>query len=145
MRRFKALIALAPVALASCVPLACEEMGCIGMLSLSVDGATWQEGAEYALSVDLGDDGIETCTWTWSTESDDQPTCAQVDPDGAVHMDINLGMGVAPESISVALEEDGADLLADDVFPEWSEPYYPNGERCDGGNGCQSASVTIAL
>ena len=144
-RHIQILILSTPLALQGCGSLNCTEMGCAGMLALTIDGAELIDGSSYALSVDMGEEGTELCEWTWSDESGADTDCARVDEDGQVLLDLVLGMGVAPESITVTLEEDGEALISSEVEPEWSEPYYPNGEECDADYGCSSASIAFGI
>ena len=144
-RHIQILILSAPVALQGCGSLICTEMGCAGTLMLTIDGTELIDGSSYALSVDMGEDGTERCEWIWSDESGADTDCARVDEDGRVLLDLVLSMGVTPESITVTLEEDGEALISNVVEPEWSEPYYPNGETCDAGIGCSSASIELAM
>ena len=144
-RHIQILILSTPLALQGCGSLVCTEMGCAGMLTLTIDGAELIDGSAYTLSVDMGEDGTEFCEWTWSDDSGADTDCVQIDPDGNVSMDITLSMGVAPESITVTLEEDDEALISREIEPEWSEPYYPNGEECDADDGCSSASIAFGI
>jgi hypothetical protein len=54
-------------------------------------------------------------------------------------------MGEQGESVDIILSQDGTTVLEENFTPSWSEPYYPNGEACDAGNGCSSAEASFSF
>ena len=51
-------------------------------------------------------------------------------------------MGEHFETVQVSLFASELNVLSGSFDTQWSEPYYPNGEECDGDLGCRSGNVT---
>jgi hypothetical protein len=67
------------------------------------------------------------------------------DADGA-SLEIRVGMGQAPEVVTVSVSEGGAPAVGHELDVAWGEPWYPNGKACDGEDGgCRSGEAELAL
>ena len=130
-----------PLLLSGCGVLACEEMGCMGTFTVELADTNRSAEAVYVLTVAL--DGQESAC-TWGPEgADDETGCIVSEADAGLHLQFWTGMGSATEVVPLTLEEDGIVVIEVSASPDWSEPFYPNGERCDQGMGCQSALVAL--
>jgi hypothetical protein len=71
-------------------------------------------------------------------------SCVITTMEGVPALQMTTGMGQAPESVSVNVDEGAPRALG--VTPVWSEAYYPNGESCDGADGgCRTGEATLEL
>ena len=129
-----------------CIALSCQEVGCNGTYALSFEADEWEEGA-YALTVFL--DGMESvdCVITLPLES--ASSCDGVSAvelaDGILSVMVYTPMNEDLVEADIALSMDGTVLLEEVVEPAWGEPYWPNGQACDRGYGCLSASDAFSL
>ena len=130
-----------------CIALShCTEMGCMGSYSLSFEADGWEDG-EYALDVFFDELVATDCAFTL-------PLAEQVNCEGATV--VALEDGVLSVRVSTPMNEDlfeadisltqGETVLLEEVVePAWGEPYWPNGEACDRGYGCLSATESFSL
>lgn len=137
------LAALALLAACPVPPFACTEMGCSGSLTVYVDGATdpglWsltvtKDGTTQGCSVELPG-GTPTC----------DPAIALQATAAGLEVAWTLTMGEAGDEVHVEVHHEDVTVLEETFAPEWSDPYYPNGEECDAGNGCVTAEETFTL
>lgn len=111
--------------------LSCTEMGCMGILEITFDGEL-AEGAEVTVLLD------------------GEPFACGID--GALCQLAEDGSGVTlqmsgtdePEVVVRVTVDDTSDNYT--LAPTWDEPYFPNGEACDGKDGgCLDGEATLAL
>jgi hypothetical protein len=137
----KTMVLAVALGLAGCnaLGLACEEMGCQGTLTVLLDRLPTEDAA---LSVDLGD-GPLACGVAGATT---EPLCAIEDGDEGPVLSVWVGMGQAPEVVTVSVSEGGAPAVDHELSVAWGEPWYPNGKACDGKDGgCRSGEAELAL
>lgn len=138
---------LALSALASgCIALSCDEMGCMGTYALSFEAGTWEDG-EYALTVLF--DGMDAADCVITLPLDGDSSCdgasAVTLADGVLSVLVFTPMNDELVEADIVLSQGDTILLEEVVEPVWDEPYWPNGESCDRGYGCLSASETFSL
>jgi hypothetical protein len=140
--RLALTLAAAPLALASCGGLACNEMYAPSGLSIGFEAADWPAGA-YAVEVE----GV-ACTVTLPSE-DGGATC---DADSAPYLELMLTSGGdaiqsawyyedAPDPVSIRVSRDGTVIFEDDISPDYTVDE-PNGKGCGERT---SAAITVAL
>jgi hypothetical protein len=127
--------------LAGCraIGLMCTDMGCQGTLTVLLDRLPTEDAA---VTLDLGDGPLDCGVATETTE----PLCGIEDGEDGPSLRVWVGMGQAPEVVTVSVSEGGAPAVEHDLDVTWGEPWYPNGEACDGKDGgCRSGEAELAL
>ena len=126
--------------------LDCTAMGCSGefVLNLSVDGLI---EANYELTLGI-DNETETCTF--ALPFDVRNALCSLDSLISMEGDVvrvkrYTAMGEHFETVQVSLFASELNVLSGSFDTQWSEPYYPNGEECDGDLGCRSGNVTVRV
>lgn len=131
---------------ASCLPLSCTEMGCMGTYELTMERSSGWEDGEYEIFVAFDDTEPTVCIFTLPLEDDTSCGFTPITLDGDVLVvSIPTGMDESLVEAEILFDHEGSELLSEVVEPNWSEPFWPNGERCDQGNGCLSAADTFLL
>ncbi|MEL6343098.1 MAG: hypothetical protein AAFV53_08175, partial [Myxococcota bacterium] len=128
-----------------CIPLGCTEIGCNGSYELTFEADVWEEG-EVELSVAF--DGVDALRCTFAVPSDDGEDCGVSGVtfvDGAMLVAVPTPMDERIAEADIELMVDGVVLFSDVVEPLWSDPFWPNGRRCDRDSGCLSAEDTFRL
>ena len=120
--------------------LSCTDMGCSGTLTVFLDRAP---AADAVITMDVGDGESYVCGFATETQ---QPLCTLEEIDGAPVLSMTVGMGQAPETVTVTVSEAGAEPVDHLVTVEWGEPWYPNGKACDGKDGgCSAGDGDLSL
>lgn len=138
------------VGLAACTDnpggLSCTEMGCGGELTITLSTEDLVD-AEYVLDMERDEDS-ESCSFAIPFEQS-TASCTQGSgialEDGQIRIDTFTGMGGNFQTLVVELSESDRVLLSSQIDVEWSEPFYPNGEKCDKDMGCYSGTVELIL
>ncbi|MEQ1731400.1 MAG: hypothetical protein ABL982_23770 [Vicinamibacterales bacterium] len=121
------------------VGLSCTEMGCTGTWTVSIDRALAEDAV---VTVDLGDGDLRTCAVTAEPYS----PCAIREVNGAAMLEVQVGMGQAPDTATVSIGEGGAEPTDYPVSITWGPATYPNGKACDGADGgCRSGESELSL
>jgi hypothetical protein len=147
------LLSLAPIVAGGCSRMDgyCTEMGCSGSLDLVFEAESWAEG-DYQVTMDVGGDYLERCRFTIPL-SEPNPragsSCWVAPTFDGTRLSVSMptpGDDSLVEVVVVLLVDDKV-VFEETLAPEWGEPFYPNGEACDGdeGYGCLSGEETIEL
>ena len=136
------------VGLIACEPvgLYCTDMGCVGQMVIHLPMDALMD-AEYVLRLEYGD-VVERCTFTLPFTGD-SVQCEQgatlTLEEGAVTLRQDLYMGENFDTLFVELFEQDLNRLSETVDIDWSEPFYPNGEECDGDYGCRNTTIDLVV
>ena len=141
MRHAKMALLALGMAMPGCAMLGlnCTEMGCAGALSVLMDGAL-ADGVAYEVAVE----GFSAEPCVFSLPLQGYEDCASIDAEGQFVVSFFIPMGEAPDEVTLVLLENGEEAFRTVEEPSYDEPYYPNGEACD-GDGCRSGEATFLL
>ena len=146
MSRFALTLALSAAFVGCAISKICTEMGCMGTYALSFEADSWEDG-EYALTVFF--DGMDAADCVITLPLADGAACEGASAvelaDGVLSVQVFTPMNDGLIEADIVLSLGDAVLLEEVVEPAWGEPYWPNGEDCDRGYGCLSASETFSL
>jgi len=123
----------------------CTLAACSGSYALSFEADNWADG-EYNLFVAF--DGMEAQNRTFTLPLGDNEALS-ISPvtleNGVLTLSVGTPMDESLVEADIQLIQEEAVLFSDVVEPVWDEPYWPNGEDCDPGQGCLSAWDTFRL
>ena len=104
----------------------CTDAGCTGLLTIHLDRAL---STDAVVSVDLGDGTVVDCLSTSDPSGDGD--CTFGPSDGEEVITVQLGTEEPPATALVRISEGGDEAVEHEVQVTASEPYSPNGKRCD--------------
>lgn len=146
MPRLALGLSLSALMVGGCIALSCDEMGCNGTYTLTLEASTWADG-EYEMFVAFDGEEAMRCTFTLPLEGGE--TCggfpAITMTDGALIVPVPTPMNENLVEAEIVLSQGGTALLSEIVEPAWGEPVWPNGKDCDQGYGCLSAEDSFTL
>ena len=125
----------------------CTLLDCVSVVEAWIPASRLGPG-EWSWHADLPD-ADEYCFVTWQDGEVVSTTCTLWVPE-MVDGDLVMTASPGPKDpvrrrvdMEVAWAPAATDAMLELLVLDWSEPVFPNGRACDGGMGCQRASVQL--
>jgi hypothetical protein len=109
----------------------CTKIGCEGVLTITLVGEI-PDGAEVSVLLDG-----EPCV------AEENGRCQLAEDGSAITVQLSFGAGEPEVVVRIAVDDTSENHV---LAPTWDEPFYPNGEECDGAEGgCVGGEAELVL